>query len=109
MIEDATLQFEADDCVFMLSREHLETTDVARPAIRLESLAELALVEAVRRALDSTGYLELRNLDVKISDDFVQLDGRVRSYYMKQVAQSAAKSVRGVARVLNHVEVVSGR
>jgi osmotically-inducible protein OsmY len=77
--------------------------------IDLESTNSLVLTDAVRRELASTGYLELRDLRVNMMDDLAKLVGHVPSYYLKQLAQSAAKRVPGVAHVVNAIEVVKGR
>jgi hypothetical protein len=66
-----------------------------------------ALAERVRRELLATGHLPLRNVDVKIDSGDVRLEGAVARYYLKQLAQSAALRVPGVARVVNAIEVIS--
>lgn len=77
------------------------------PANRhMEATAEHALIDAVHLALRATGYLSLRNLNVKVDSGSVRLQGTVRTYYLKQLAQSAVKQVPGIGRIANDVEVV---
>lgn len=59
----------------------------------------------VAQALASRGYHALRVLRVSVEDGCVCLHGCVSSYFLKQVAQSAAMSVPGVSRLFNHIEI----
>lgn len=63
------------------------------------------LCDQIRQALRTTGYHSLRLLRVETASGCVALSGRVSSYYLKQMAQSAAMSVAGARRVVNEVEV----
>ena len=71
-----------------------------------ESREDLHLAERVERALHATGYMLLRNIEVAVQARVVTLAGRVPSYYLKQVAQTAALSVPGIHRIQNDLEVV---
>lgn len=67
---------------------------------------EEPLVEQVRQAIDRSGYGQLRRIRVTATPSGrVRLEGRVSSFYLKQVAQTAALSVPGVERVDNHLHV----
>ena len=59
----------------------------------------------VRMALQSSGYSDLRAIDVQAAPRGVQLNGTVRSYYLKQIAQGLALSTDGVDAVDNQMEV----
>ena len=59
------------------------------------------LLEAFR----NSGYHELRKLAIHSSDDGVRIEGNVRTYYLKQVAQTVAMAVAGVERVDNFLTV----
>jgi osmotically-inducible protein OsmY len=63
------------------------------------------LIATVRTLLHNSGYSDLRAVDVKASPRGVQLQGTVRSYYLKQVAQGLALSTDGVDAVDNQMEV----
>jgi len=71
-----------------------------------ESDADLALFEAVGRALSATGYLALRGIQVEIDRDIAVLWGRVPNYHQKQLAQAVAQKVVGVRGIANGIEVV---
>jgi osmotically-inducible protein OsmY len=70
-----------------------------------QSLEALHLAERVGRALGATGYGPLRGIDVSVQVRLVIMAGRVPSYYLKQIAQTTALSVPGVAQVRNDLEV----
>ena len=61
----------------------------------------------VAAALTATGRPALRGLDVSASAGQVVLRGRVTTYFLKQLAQTAALAHPGVGEVLNEVEVVA--
>lgn len=49
--------------------------------------------QAVKQALIGSGYGDLRHLDVSNDDGLIRVAGRVRSYFMKQKAQTIAMSI----------------
>jgi osmotically-inducible protein OsmY len=67
--------------------------------------ADRILFEAIVRALRSTGYAALRDLEIEITGRVVVLWGQVPSYYQKQLAQETAQHVCGAGRVANGIEV----
>jgi osmotically-inducible protein OsmY len=71
-----------------------------------QSLLDLGLAERVERALRATGYPPLRAVEVSVCGQLVILQGRVPSYYMKQLAQAVAMGVAGVRELRNDVQVV---
>jgi len=73
------------------------------------SPADRGLAEQVVQILRATGYLPLRNLSVTAAEGVVTLNGRVPSYYLKQVVHSAARELPGVVAVRDHLEVSSPR
>jgi osmotically-inducible protein OsmY len=79
---------------------------VPHSPIRLEANAEHLLIQTLRQALHQTGYLPLRNLDVQVDTGCIRLVGTVRTYHLKQLAQSAVKHVPGIGRIVNDIDVV---
>lgn len=65
------------------------------------------VIDSVREKLASTGYHQLRRIDVAVEGDQIRLSGRVGRYYLLQVAQQAALEADGVARLKNDVVVVA--
>lgn len=55
--------------------------------------------------LRSTGCRSLSNLDCEVGGDVVVISGEVRSYYLKQVAQTFILQAPKVKEVRNLVEV----
>jgi osmotically-inducible protein OsmY len=70
-----------------------------------QSQEDRCLAERVERALRATGYGPLRGIAVTVQARLVLLGGRVPSYYLKQVAQTAALAVAGARHVRNDLEV----
>jgi osmotically-inducible protein OsmY len=71
-----------------------------------QSLVDLCLAERIEHALRATGYPALRAVEVSVCGGVVILQGRVPSYYLKQLAQATAMEIAGVRELRNDVEVV---
>jgi hypothetical protein len=65
------------------------------------------LKDIVESALARSAVLSGRNLRFEVHEDGVVLRGVVRSYYQKQLAQESLRSISGVSRITNELEVVS--
>ncbi len=59
----------------------------------------------VARALQATGRFAAGGVDIHAANGVVRLQGRVRSYFHKQVAQAAATAVLGECQLVNEIEV----
>ena len=59
----------------------------------------------VARALHATGRFAAGGVDIHAANGLVRLQGRVRSYFHKQVAQAAAAAVLGEGQLVNEIEV----
>jgi osmotically-inducible protein OsmY len=70
-----------------------------------EELEDRGLVERVELALRATGYAPLRAVGVTARGRQITLEGRVPSYYLKQVAQAAVLAVLADQRVCNNLDV----
>jgi osmotically-inducible protein OsmY len=77
------------------------TIDVVQQECRsdLQGIVESALARSL--------YLSGRNLRFEFHEDGVVLRGVVRSYYHKQLAQESLKSISGIPRIHNEIEVVT--
>lgn len=71
-----------------------------------QSVEDLRLAESVERALHATGYAPLRSVEVVVRARRILLKGRVPSYYLKQIAQTATLAVPGIHQIHNDLEVV---
>jgi hypothetical protein len=60
----------------------------------------------IHQALQRSGYLSLRSLEILIENGLVILRGQLPSYYMKQLAQVFVLGLVGVDEVRNEVQVV---
>jgi osmotically-inducible protein OsmY len=77
----------------------------AKAAPPAQCLDEPRLTERVESALRATGYGALRSIEVTVHSRLVILRGHVPTYYLKQVAQTAALAVPGEHHVRNDVTV----
>jgi len=77
------------------------TIDVIEPNCRND------LRGIVESALARSPYLSGKNLRFEFHEEGVVLRGVVRSYYQKQLAQESLKSIAGLPRIQNEIEVVN--
>ncbi|MEW4530593.1 MAG: BON domain-containing protein [Maioricimonas sp. JB045] len=63
------------------------------------------LVSRVQAALEQSSYLSHRPIECVEEEQAVVLQGWVRSYFEKQIAQTLAADVDGIERVINKLEV----
>jgi osmotically-inducible protein OsmY len=72
---------------------------VLNPALRP------ALVEQVQGALSRSPYISARDLRVEAREGVVRLEGAVRSFFHKQMAQETIRRLDGVERIENCLQV----
>ncbi len=65
------------------------------------------IVESARRALASSSRRFLRCVDCRYRDGVLTLDGRVPTYYLKQLAQTHVARIDGVSEIENRIVVTS--
>lgn len=80
----------------------LPSLDLAATSTRLPEIDRMA-----EERLRASSYLALRDISCLASHDVLYLYGRLRSHYLKQVAQELASGVEGVRQVVNRIEVVA--
>jgi osmotically-inducible protein OsmY len=64
-----------------------------------------ALLEQVQGALSRSPYVTARDLRVETNEGVVRLEGAVRSFFHKQMAQELIRRVDGVERIENCLQV----
>ncbi len=69
------------------------------------SAAASPLSDRVSRAIEGNPYLARRNLRFEAHQGRVVLRGRVASFFQKQMAQEALRTIDGVAEIENELEV----
>jgi osmotically-inducible protein OsmY len=67
------------------------------------------ILDQVRRTLDGSGYEQLRRVHAYCSHGRVILQGRISTYYMKQLAQELIRNVENIRDIDNDLRVVCGR
>ena len=70
-------------------------------------LAEQDVATRATAELAKSSVSELRSIRVDKSAGKLQLSGKVRSFYHKQLAQETVRTVAGGMQVVNHVHVSS--
>ncbi|WP_435010917.1 BON domain-containing protein [Tundrisphaera lichenicola] len=65
------------------------------------------LARQLRGRLGNSGYPVLRDISCHVHDGVAFLDGRLRTHYLKQLAQTVAIEMEGIVRVENRIEVVA--
>ncbi len=70
------------------------------------SLEDHRLAERVECALRATGYGALHTVRVSVHARVIILEGRVASYYLKQIAQATALAIPGTHQIRNGLDVV---
>lgn len=65
------------------------------------------IVDAAYRAFRASGYGQLLGLSVYCDDGRVTLQGRLPTFYLKQVAQSVLRSIDGIRDIDNDIKVQS--
>jgi hypothetical protein len=64
-------------------------------------------ISRAAQALRQSVHPALRRLSVEETDAVIVISGRVRTYYLKQLAQETVMPIRGPRQLLNHVIVMS--
>ncbi len=65
----------------------------------------ISIERVTRERLSKSGYTSLRDVSCLAAEDVLVLEGRLPSYYLKQVAQEIALSVSGVRGIVNRIKV----
>ena len=65
-----------------------------------------AAEKRIRDELVRSPYAEIRRVRCRFSDEVVVLEGRVSSFFLKQVAQTVVASLVEAREVANHLEVL---
>lgn len=69
------------------------------------TLSAAPLYDQVHGALSTSPYLASHQLHIHTSDGHVRLEGTVRSFFQKQMAQELVRRVDGVEQVENQLQV----
>ena len=74
-----------------------------------ERSAEQRILIEIAEAMERTNHRPLRQIDLHYDAGRVILMGLVPTYFLKQLAQTAAMSVSGVDRIENQLRVADGQ
>ena len=64
------------------------------------------VAKAVLHRFRTCQYFEIRRVNCEIRQGVLVIHGQVSSYYLKQLAQESIRSLAGVIRIVNRLEVV---
>jgi hypothetical protein len=79
--------------------------ETGRPVRSAEMAATVLTSTNLEAVLSASPNPELRRLAVVESESEVVIEGRVSSYYLKQMAQESIRGALGQRRLCNRVEV----
>lgn len=95
-----------------MSPSYVVTETVAFPrvvaavaAARPLKTAPSAVSAAAAAAFAASPYLALRRVICRVERDALVLNGRLPTYYLKQVALATAKKIAGVRRIVDRLEI----
>jgi hypothetical protein len=92
---------------FPHASDHLPPAGARLP--RRENPADaVSLAQAVQQQLRASPYIALRSLRCHAEGESLVLEGRVGSYYLKQLASAVAQRVGEGCPIDNRLEVVTG-
>lgn len=77
----------------------------------LEEMSETAeadheLLQRVTSSLHHQGHRSIRTLEIQIERGTAVLQGRVPTFYMRQIAVECVKRVAGVTQIIDRIDVV---
>jgi len=76
-----------------------------QPELQPPPLCAIAATAEAR--FRSSSYRALRGIACKAERGVLVLEGRLSSFFQKQMAQELVAKIEGVIQVVNHIEVVS--
>ena len=68
--------------------------------------ADRGLLKRVKHSLDQRGYASLRSLEISVERGVVLIQGRVPTFYLRQIAIGCIKRAACVTQVVDRIEVV---
>jgi hypothetical protein len=68
--------------------------------------ADCELLQQVKSSLHHRGYRSVRTLEIQIERGTAVLQGRVPTFYMRQIAVECVKRVTGVTQIIDRIDVV---
>ncbi len=88
----------------------LSLTENSGPSVRPSDFKNvIPLLHRVDSAIQKSPHLNGRHLVLETRAGSVVLRGTVDSYFAKQMAQEALRSVEGITEILNQLEVAYGK
>jgi DNA-binding response OmpR family regulator len=72
----------------------------------LESARKRLVAALAKARLEASPYRSIRSLSCEFEDGVLVVRGQVRSYFQKQLAQTAVSAVAGMAAIGNQIEVL---
>lgn len=71
-----------------------------------QSFRSLEIADIAEARLSASSHPALRNVFCKFDDGVLVLRGRLNSFFHTQLAQEAVRTIKGVERVVNKIEVL---
>lgn len=68
--------------------------------------ADRELLQQVKSSFHDRGYRSIRTLEIQIERGTAVLQGRVPTFYMRQIAVECVKRLTGVTQIIDRIDVV---
>ena len=94
-----------------LLKEKIETNhdsnqfDPTHSLGKRSNLLNCCLATIARQRLHSSGYALLKLVQCEQKNGVIVIRGTVSSYFLKQIAQEQLRSIQGMTRIVNELEV----
>ena len=64
------------------------------------------IVSTVESRFHASSHKALRGISCKVDQGILVLEGQVRTFFHKQLAQELVSNIKGVVQVINRIEVI---
>ena len=71
-----------------------------------DQIIAASVEDAVRCRLGKVGHHSLKAINCQFRNGTLFLRGEVATYYLKQMAQESIRTLNGIGRIVNDIEVV---
>jgi len=120
-MELRTLTSSTDNPMHPVEHQHVNsqvkfrhaTSNHPRPLVRkldgIQACKDGQVLDQVMQALRESGFEQLRRIQAYCDHGRITLQGRIATYYLKQVAQEVVRTVTDVRDIDNDLQVVCSR
>lgn len=93
--------------MLFLDDEKTRDADIRERRARMPRREDSVVERRITRRLQTSPYLSIRRVTCRFHEGMLRLQGRVPSYYLKQIAQTMVLEMDGVDEIDNQLEVMT--